>query len=256
MKIDINPIIFAAQCGGDELKKYFGKILEIEEKSIPGDIRTGADKNSESIIIQTLQKKFPEFNIFSEECGSINNNSEYTFIIDPLDGSNNFVLGIPYFSVSIGLFKQNTAIMGVVYLPILDNIYHAKKGYGSFLNKSQIFVNKESRMKKATISYSCGYINSFQYLEKIKQHLNKSHIKRILELWSPAAEFCLLASGKIEGIINNKNDFFDYAAGKLIASEAGAKITDFSGKSEKDDKNNQFIISNGTKLHQELINVI
>lgn len=256
MDQDIEHIILAAENGGSVVKKYFGNILDIEEKSTISDFRTKADTESEKAILQVITKKFPHYNILSEEIGFIDNKSEYTFIVDPLDGSNNFVLGIPNFSISIGLVRNNSIVAGVVHAPILNYTYHAQKGKGSFLHKKELHVNKEPDIKRSTVSYTCGYINSADYTEKLKHKLNKQSVKRILDCWSPAIEYCLLASGKIEAIISNKTDIYDFIAGKIIAREAGALITNFEGKSEENDKEDTFIVSNGTQLHDALLKLI
>lgn len=254
--MDLNSIIIAAENGGKIVKKYFGEVLEVEEKTTLADFRTKADTESEKAILQVITNRFPDFNILSEETGLIDNKSEYTFVIDPLDGSNNFVLGIPNFSISIGLLKGEKVVVGVIHLPVLNHTYHAQERQGSFLDKKRLHVNKESNIKKVTVSYTCGYVNSSEYTERLKHKLNELGIKRMLEYWSPAVEFCLIASGKMEAIINNKIEIYDYTAGKIIAREAGALITDFDGKPENSDKENAFLVSNGTKIHQQLLEVI
>lgn len=256
MNIDIAHIIKAAESGGRVIAQYFGKALEIEEKSTLGDFRSKADTESEKAILHILTKKFPRFNILSEETGFLENKSEYTFIIDPLDGSNNFVLGIPNFSVSIGLFRHDKAILGVIHVPVLGHTYFAQDGQGAFLDGKKLSVNKESDIKRTTVSYTCGYLASAEFGEQLRHRLHKVGIKRMLEFWSPAVEYCLLASGKLEAIINNKNEIYDYAAGKIIAKEAGALITDFDGKPEKSDKGNAFWASNGTGIHQQLLRTL
>lgn len=125
--MDINSVILAAQSGGKIIRKYFGKALDIEVKTTGSDFRTKADTDSERAIIKIITDTFPTFNILSEESGLIDKKSEYTFIIDPLDGSNNFVVGIPNFSVSIGLVWGDTIILGVIHHPILNHTYHAQK---------------------------------------------------------------------------------------------------------------------------------
>lgn len=256
MNIDLDSIIQAAEDGGKIVKKYFGKALDVEEKTTVADFRTQADIESEKTILSLITKKFSQFNILAEETGLIDNKSEYTFIIDPLDGSNNFVLGIPNFSISIGLLKGDKIILGAIHLPILNHTYYAQEGRGAFLDKKQLAVNKEANIKKSSVSYTCGYVNSQEYAETLKHKLNKLGIKRMLEFWSPAVEFCLMASGKLEAVINNKNEIYDYTAGKIIAREAGALITDFQGKAEENEKSNQFLASNGTAIHKQLLAIL
>lgn len=254
--MDLYSILVAAENGGKVIKNYFGKALDIEEKLMVADYRTKADIESEKAILKVLTARFPQFNIYSEETGKIDKHSEYTFVIDPLDGSNNFVIGLPNFSVSIGLFRGDTAILGVIHLPMLDHTYYAQEGKGAFLHKKRLQVNKEADIKRATVSYTCGYINDEDYYEKLLHKLYERGVKRIMSNWTPALEYCLIASGKIEAIVNNDNELYDYAAGKVIAREAGALITDFRGKAEENDRNSKFLISNGTKLHQQIIEVL
>jgi len=257
IKKEYKKIIEAAKAGGKIVKKYFGKSLKIEEKSMPCDFRTAADLDSEKAIIKILEKSFPKYNIFSEEFGEINKGSEYTLVIDPLDGTNNFTLGIPYFSVSIGLTKKNDIIFGVVYNPILDNLYYAEKGKGAYLNNKKIKVNKETNIKNCSVSLVISYHGSEERAGKVCIDLyEKKDVKRVLTNWSVILDFCLLASGKIEAIIVNEIPLHDFVSGKLIAKEAGAQVTDFKNNLEKIDTNNTFLISNGTKIHKEIIDIL
>jgi myo-inositol-1(or 4)-monophosphatase len=171
MNINLNSIIQASEDGGKIVKSYFGKALDIEEKTTVADFRTQANIESEKTILSVITKKFPQFNVLSEETGLIDNKSEYTFIIDPLDGSNNFVLGVPNFSISIGLLKGDRVILGVIHLPILNHTYYAQEGQGAFLDNKRLAVNKEADIKKTSISYTCGYVNSKEYTETLKHKL-------------------------------------------------------------------------------------
>ncbi|PIR71481.1 MAG: hypothetical protein CO145_01725 [Candidatus Nealsonbacteria bacterium CG_4_9_14_3_um_filter_37_13] len=257
MKIDIKKIITAAEEGSKILKKYFGQTLKIKEKSLPVNIQTTADLKSEEKILETLKKNFPEFNILTEEKGLIDKKSEYTFIVDPLDGTNNFILGIANFSVSIGLLRQNKIVAGVVENPILDQIYFAKAGQGSFLNNKKIKVNKEKDIKKAIIGYDCDYGHYLEkYFRELLEKLEKKKVKRVMINMSPALDLCRLATGKIEAMINNGNEIYDFAAGKLILREAGGLITDFKGEKETDERKTIFLATNGTDIHQELLEIL
>lgn len=256
MEIDLNSIMHASEMGGREVSKHFGKTLEFKEKSTLGDFRTKADIDSEKAILNIIQARFPTYNIRSEEYGFIDKRSSYTFIIDPLDGSNNFVLGIPNFAVSIGVMKNNEAMIGVIHLPILNQTYYALKGKGAFLKKKRLHVNKESDISRVTVSYTCGYTVPNEFSDKIFRAIHDLKIKRCLNNWSPASEYCLLAAGKLEAIINNANEIYDYTAGKVIAREAGGLITDFNGKVTKTDRSSIFIASNSTKIHEQLLECV
>jgi len=246
-------IIKAAVMGGRVTKKYFGKILEIEDKSMPADFRTKADLESEKAILKILEKNFPKYNIISEEAGEVNKHSEYTFIIDPLDGTNNFVLGILFFSVGIGLIKGNEIIFGVIYNPILNNAYFAEKGKGAYLNSKKIEVNKEVNIKNASISVAVDYGDSTKLQEKLAKELNDIGIKRYLTNWSCLLDYCLLASGKIESVVFYNCPMHDFIPGKLIALEAGAIVTDFNGNAEEDERNNTFLTSNSIEIHKKML---
>ena len=253
---EYEDIIKAAVAGGEVLEKYFGEILDITVKSRPSDVRTQADLGSENAILEILSEKFPTYNIFAEESGENNKNSEYTFVIDPLDGTNNFVLGIPYFSVGIGLIKEDKIIFGVVYNPILKNLYVAQEGRGAFLNDKKICVNTEASMENSSVSLVVEYGDLIKLQERLTETLNRMGVKRCLTNWSCLLDFCLLASGKIEAIVFHDCPLHDFVPGKLIAKEAGAMITDFNGNMEKDEKSNTFLTTNGTKIHKELLEIL
>lgn len=253
---DFKILIKVAHAGGKVLREYFGKVLKPVEKSTLWDFQTEADLESEKSILAILKTKFPKYNIYSEEEGKIDNDSDYTFVIDPLDGTNNFVLGIPNFSVSVALFHKSEAIVGVVYQPILDQTYYAIKGKGAFLNGKKIKVNNVINSEKITIAYGCGYKTKRNYIAKIVGSLINSDHKRIITNWSVAHDYCLLACGKIESVISDGMELYDYGAGKLIAKEAGAQVVDFTGKKEIDYTNNGFVISNTSEINNYVFNII
>lgn len=252
----IQDIITAAEQGGKIVKKYFGATLELEQKSNASDFRTKADLESEQAILSALSEKFPSYNIISEETGFIDRKSEYTFVVDPLDGTNNFVLGIPNFSVSIGLLKGHTCVAGAIHVPFLNQTYSAEHGMGAFCNGKKISVSEETSLENSTIAYTRGYTSPLQLEVELLRKLgigDTRQYKRYLIDWSPAFDCCLLASGKIESIINDDNELYDYAAGKIIAREAGAVITDFSGMEQNDKETSRFVASNNLKIHDAIL---
>ncbi len=253
-KLKQDKIIKSAKMGGKILSKYFGKNLKTEQKSTKADLRTMADIESEKAILKILKKEFPKYNIWSEECDYIDKNSDYTFVIDPLDGSLNFIYGIPYFSVSIALLYQKVPVFAVIHDPILKRTYWAEKSKGAYFNNKKIKVNKESDIEKCSVVYITGYKNTRKYYQKLVVNLDKYKVKRILTNWSVALDFSLFAAGKIEAIVHNGSEFYDRVAGRLIAEEAGALITDFEGN--KKFKGDRFLVSNGTKIHKRLLKIV
>lgn len=249
-------IIKAAHLGGEFIKKYFFQSLEIQEKSIAADFRTQADLESEQAILEYLQKIYPLANYICEETDSIDNNSEHTFIIDPLDGTNSFNLGIAHFSVSIALLKKSVPMFGVVYNPISSTTIHAHHSHGTFLNNQKAQVSSTMTLGKSTIGYSCGYINDRSFFYRLQTNLEQRNIKRLLVNWSPAMDLALLAAGKIDAIIYNGCEIYDHAAGKILVQEAGGKVTDFQGQIDTDIYNPFFVASNGTTIHDEIIEIL
>lgn len=254
---DKKAIILAAKAGGKVVRKYFGAVLNIEEKSTTADFRTQADVGSEEAILNILGKAFPTYNIFSEECGLIDKKSEYTFYVDPLDGTNNFVLGIPNFSVLISLARGKECIFGIVYLPMLDIFYYAEKGEGAFCGSKLLKLSKETSIKNSVAAYSCGYKTPKPEIVRIIGNLKlKGQVKRTLFNWAPAVDFCLLASGKIESMINAKTEIYDFLGSKLILREAGAVVTDFKGRPDLDDFNHTFVVSNNQAIHKKMLQLL
>ncbi len=248
--VQLNASIAAT---GDILMGYFGKQLQLTEKSSSADYRTKADVECEHAIIRAIEKIFPDYNILAEEIGRKDKGSDYTFIIDPLDGTNNFVLGIPAFVSNVALMKNDEIIYGLIHHPVTRETYCAVKGQGAFVNGQPIKVNSVSDAKRITVSYYCDYTALKQRVTKFKTALLILQLKRFLDLWCPGHCFCALASGRLEAAIIDGIELYDFAAGKLIAMEAGAKITDFSGQTDTEDTNNTFLISNGTAIHDYLV---
>lgn len=249
----LQKIMAAAQGAGLIIKRYFSENPEAAEKSSAVDLRTAADEESEKAIIQSLEKDFPTYNILSEERGLIDKKSDRTFVVDPLDGTHNFVIGLPVFAVSIALMADSEIIAGVVHHPITSQTYAAAKAQGAFLNGKPLKIKAERTTNQATVAYCTAYGKDHRDIRAILGKLYEQGVSRIIEPWAVALMPCLLASDKIECVIINENDLHDFAAGKIIAREAGARITDFFGQPEQNDKSNQLVISNGAAIHERAL---
>jgi len=251
-------VIEAAEEAGEIIRRYFGELLEVEEKTMAADFRTKADVDAEAKILEILAKEYPDYGILSEETGHNGQKSEFQFVIDPLDGTNNFSLGIPNFSVSIALQQNERTIFGVIHQPITMETYWAELGRGAWNNSKKLSVNSENKLPKSTLFSCVGYDNNLKERQILRYNLSgpkAQGLKRWAENWAVAMDCCLVADGRAEIMVMKGLELHDFAAGKLIAKEAGARSTDLSGEKD-DDQSTAFILSNGTSVHEQVLSAI
>ncbi|MHA1271054.1 MAG: inositol monophosphatase family protein [Candidatus Helarchaeota archaeon] len=215
-----------------------------------------ADIESEKLIKSEIKKKFPDHAIIGEEEGIVEGNSEYTWIIDPLDGTTNFSIHYPFFCVSIALFKNQSPIIGVIYFPPQDELFYAKRGYGAFLNNAELKVSNENSIEKSIIAFS----NS-RDVDKIRL-ISDIHLKfrllrqKLRHFGSAALELSYLASGRISAFLSVGTNIWDVAAGVLLVQEAGGKVTDLSGQDYDFYDPNKILIASNGKIHIKLLNLL
>lgn len=250
-------MIEAAKAGGAELRRCFGTALEVTEKTMAADVVSNADIASEKAILAVLDRTHPDINILSEECGRIDRGSRFTFVIDPLDGTNNFVMGLPNFLVSIALLEEETkqVQVAVIFVPLLDRVYSAEKGKGAFCNDERLHVSAASAMRDATISVISGYAIAKATLGARLATVLTKEPKRVMQNWC-AYDYCLFASGKTEGVISDDTALHDIVCPMLFAREAGAIITDFLGNPVNDDTSPSVVMSNTPDIHRVLLDVV
>ncbi len=217
----------AARAGGAILRSYFGQPLTVQEKQ-GADIVTEADLAAEETICAVLRASHPAFSIFSEEQGLVGRETEYTWVVDPLDGTNNFVLGIPQFDVSIALTHQQETLLGVVYQPMTDTLWRASRGQGAWRNNTVLTVNATSDLQRAVIASVQGYQAPADLSQAIR-HMLQNRVKRMLTNWAPALDWCLLAEGSLAALVSLDSEREDQLAGTCIAQEAGVLVTDLTG---------------------------
>lgn len=243
----LNIAINAAQEAGKILTGHYGKIkAEYKNEYFDvGSILTQADLESEKKIVEILKKDFPGHNIFSEEKIQENNDSEYTWYIDPLDGTSNFARNIPLFGISIGLVKNKKSVLGVLYFPALGLLLHAEEGKGAFANGEKISVS--SRSMKESLYYSGGYYKGRLQMEKAVAE--KVGMIKIID--ASSYEFAQIAMGDAELYILANNIPYDVAAGVIIVKEAGGMVTDYAG-AEWGPEAKGIVSSNGV-VHEDVI---
>ena len=246
----LETVISVARSAGTILAEEFGSINAFDAKG-EHDIVTRADYRSEALIMKELQTAYPEYSIITEESPNITRDSDYCWYIDPLDGTNNFITGSPYFVVSIGLAYQNEIVLGVVYNPVSRELFHAEKGQGAFLNNQRIAVSA-----RADIDGSLLALAYAPEKDKIKQsiHLLESLVfrcRRVVINFAPAFDLCNIARGRLDGLIDNGSTPEDHAAASLILTEAGGRLSDFDRPSW--DLNSIGIFASNGSLHDQLL---
>ncbi len=246
--------IDTAKKAGQYLLQNFKKDKSLlKERGVAKDLSTKYDKESDRIIIEQIKSKYPDHNILTEESGEFNNNSNYTWIVDSLDGTSNFAAQNPFFSVSIALVKNNKPILGVVYAPFLDELFYAEEGKGAFRNNQKI---KVSDINKLSSSYLVACEGGDKTNERLAQLHAKIHptVKDMRKLGSAAIEGCFVASGRADAYFTLNIAPWDIAAAIIIVQEAGGKVTLFNGK-EWTPKRQDVILSNGL-VHEEIIKLV
>ncbi len=250
----MNLIYKACMKASKALIRDFGEIekLQVSAKG-PGDFVTAADKRSEKIIIEELLKAHPDYGVLSEESGEINkNNKNNRWIIDPIDGTLNFLNGIPHFAISIGYEENGEIICGLIFDPIKDEMFFAEKGAGAFLNNSRIRVSNKSKLVDSILITGGPKFDSESKDRIFKEyiHISKKINAPIRKFGSAALDIAYVASGRFDGYWQWDLKYWDIAAGLIILKEAGGFV-DFLDSSEKNSIKKNIIATN-SKIHQDL----
>lgn len=248
--------IKAAKEAGKIHLKYFNTELKINHKSGPNDRVTIADLESEKAIVDIIKGQFPEHNILAEEAKYEKTDSEYRWIIDPLDGTNNFSHGMPFFCCSIALEKSNELILGVVFDPIRKELFLAEKGKGSTLNGKKINVSKNKDMNDCLLIAGFHYNRGTPVLRSLVniKHFFLNGILGIRRLGSAALDLCNIACGRADGFWELYLHEWDFAAGKLIIEEAGGKTSNMAGEGLK--MRPGYVVASNSLIHRVMINIL
>jgi myo-inositol-1(or 4)-monophosphatase len=237
----LNIMIKASEKASKVLIRDFGEVEKLQvSKKGPSDFVTNADFKTEKIIIEELKRAKPNYSILSEENGKENNKDSKTWIIDPIDGTINFLHGIPHFAISIALKDDNEIISGLIYDPIKDEMFYAEKNNGSFFNNQRIRVSKKNNISE------CLFVTG----GKIESNYDFSFRKS----GSAALDLAYVAAGRYDGYFQKNLNIWDVAAGILILKEAGGQINEVDISKSKDIK---IIASNpdiNAKINEKLTN--
>lgn len=238
-----------AKKAGNYLKENFGKDLTLEYKGRI-DLVTRIDRGSQDLIVAEIEQSFPDHSIVAEEGVSREKGREYTWFIDPLDGTVNYVHRIPFFCVSLALYRNMEPFIGVCYNPLSGDVFCAQRGSGAFRNGERIAVSSSSRLVDSLVV--TGFPYSLAVLDDSIARFTRilREVQGIRRLGSAALDLCFVASGSFDGFWEVSLKPWDMAAGVVILLEAGGRITGLCG--EKFDLNHGNILASNGKIHDDL----
>jgi len=252
----VNIAVRAPRAAGDVVLRYHNQIdlLTIENKSI-NDFVTEVDKAAEKAIINEIKKVFPNHSILAEESGEILSDSDFQWIIDPLDGTTNYLHGFPQYAVSIALLEKQVVTHAVIYDPFKEELFNASKGEGAYLNNERIRVTMSNGLQDTLIG--TGF--PFRYPEHLDCYLKTfkaihPHVSGIRRAGSAALDLAYLAAGRLDGFWEIGLNIWDIAAGSLLVKEAGGFIGDFSGRDQYMETGN--VVAGNAEAYKALLKKI
>jgi len=252
LNTDLNIALEAARAAASVIRDAFEKSVESRVKGHAKGLVTETDLKAEKVILDILSSK-SNYGIISEESGLLQKSSGPKWVVDPLDGTNNFARSIPLFAVSIGLMDGNESLLGMIIDPINKKEYYATKGSGAFCNGKKIVHPKFDTAYIPMLFLNHGYAEVDRV--KFKELSNRlASDYNILKLGTTAVELCYIASGSVDSFICSGDELWDFAAGIVIAQEAGCIFTDWQGNSW-DGKGNHLLISK-PEIHEKLVKII
>ena len=245
-------LINATEAGANELMRFFEGTFTISNKEGINNLVTEADHAADKAIQEVIKKSFFFFFIVSEETAEKITNSEFKWIIDPIDGTVNFANGIPICCVSIGLEQNGKMLMGAVYNPIFKEFYFAEKGKGATLNEKKISVSNKTEVLRSCLvtGFPYTYLDQPNGPLQVFERLIRRGIP-VRRLGSAAIDLCWVAAGRFDGFYEHQLNAWDSAAGFIIVEEAGGKVTDLKGDTYSPYQPG-IIATNGI-IHDELI---
>ena len=236
---NLNVMIKASEKASKILIRDFGELenLQVSKKG-PKDFVTNADIKAEKIIIEELKKARPNYSIISEENGLEKNKDESNFwIIDPIDGTTNFLHGVPHFAISIALQSNNEIVCGLIYDPIKDELFYAEKNHGAYFNNQRIRVSKKRDIDECLFAVGKGKYNSDLIYRRSG---------------SAALDMAYVASGRFDGYFQNNLNLWDIAAGIIIVKEAGGIVNEIDLSSLKNIK----VLASSAEINTKFIEKI
>ena len=234
---NLNLMIKACEKASKILIRDFGELenLQVSKKG-PKDFVTNSDKKTEKVLINELTKNKKKYSILSEEIGFIkNDDNDYIWVIDPIDGTTNFLHGVPHFCISIGLKFRDEIISGIIFDPIKNEIFYAEKNQGAFFNNHRIRVSKRKNLDECLFATNKNGLSSTDLNARI--------------FGSAALDLAYVASGRIDGYFQNGLNLWDIAAGTLIVKEAGGIVNNY----DLEKTNNIILVASSENINEKML---
>ena len=253
----------ALKKGGEILMDHLGRTSEANVKESISSVVTEADLASEKAILEILLEGPEIFNIITEESGYLDQNSNYTWVVDPLDGTSNFAAGLPWFGVIIALFEKEIPILGGMYLPVDQALYLSEAGAGATRNGDPIEPTKSGDLSQHLLSYSFDFSvdqEKTRYEMDIMARLSRE--VRNIRSTNSLLDFCYVADGRLGAALNQTTKIWDIGVPWLMIREGGGKVTDIRGEKIRFDlspdaiNKNYTILASGKDLHEPIIKTI
>ena len=253
----INVMTAAARKAGRSLKRDFGEVenLQVSLKG-PANFVTAADKRAEEIVYEELTQARPGYSFLGEEGGKREGpDKTHTWIVDPLDGTTNFLHGIPHFAISIALEREGTIVAGVIYNPINDEMFTAERGKGAYLNDRRIRVAVRKRLAEAVFACGLPHLGRGD-LAQFRQEFAviQEKVAGLRRFGAAALDLAWVAAGRLDAYWERNISAWDMAAGLLIVREAGGFVTDCEGKDSMFATGD--IVAGNETMHSELVTLL
>jgi myo-inositol-1(or 4)-monophosphatase len=250
-------MVQAAMKAGRALRRDFGEVeqLQVSTKG-PGDFVSAADRKAEEMILAELQRARPGYGFLMEEGGTIEGTDpDHRFIVDPLDGTTNFLHGIPVFAISIGLERAGQLVAGVILNPATDELYTAERGGGAFMNDRRLRVAARRDLADSVIATGVPHLGKPGH-DQFREELSRVQIKvaGIRRFGSAALDLAMVASGRMDGFWERSLKPWDVAAGILLVKEAGGFVTDIKGGDGM--LSGGSIVAGNEAIHGHLLNLV
>jgi len=253
----LNVMVAAARKAGRGLIRDFGELenLQVSRKG-PSDFVSAADQRTERILIEELSKARPGYGFLAEEGGTVEGKDKtHRFIIDPLDGTTNFLHGLPQFAISIALEREGTLVSGVVFNPVTDEMFVAERGHGAFLNNTRLRVAARKNLGDALIATGTpfhGTSGHEQFLVELKAVMNAS--AGIRRIGAAALDLAWTAAGRFDAYWERDLSPWDIAAGIVLVREAGGVVTDIDGGQHMLESGN--LLAANDALHRPMLELL